>query len=82
MNNPNRDLLLLFNQELMSPQAIENEVEFLHGLLYAVERIDSLIIAHELINLNKYKIINKPDQLKPVFRKRVLKPFEFLSCKN
>ena len=82
MNNPNRDLLLLFNQEIMSPQAIEQEVEFLHGLLYSVEKIDNLIIAHELIDLHKFKIINKQIQLKSFFRKRSLKPFEFLNCKN
>lgn len=82
MNNPNRDLLLLFNQEMMSPQAIEQEVEFLHGLLYSVEKADNLIIAHELIDLNKFKIMNKNTQLKPFFRKRSLKPFEFLNCKN
>ena len=82
MNNPNRDLLLLFNQELMTPQALEHEVEFLHGLLYTVERIDSLIIAHEIIDLNRYRIISKPLQLRSFFRKCVLKPFEFLNCRN
>ena len=82
MNNPNRDLLLLFNQEIMSPQAIEQEVEFLHGLLYDVERIDSLVVAHELIDLNRYKVINKSMQLRTFFRKRELQPFEFLNCKN
>ena len=82
MNNLNRDLLVLFNQELMTPQAIEHEVELLHELLYTVERIDNLIIAHELIDLNKYKIIKKPFHLRTIFRQRILKPFEFLNCNN
>ena len=82
MNNPIRDLLLLFNQELMTPQAIEHEVEFLHGLLYTVERIDSLVIAHEIIDLNRYRIISKPLQLRSFFRNSALKPFEFLNCRN
>jgi hypothetical protein len=82
MENFNRDLLLLFNQELMSPQAIENEVEFLHGLLYDVERIESLVIAHELFDLNRYRIIRKTPHLRNFFRNRELKPFEFLNCKN
>ena len=82
MNNPNRDLLLLFNQEIMSPQALEQEVEFLHGLLYDVEKIESLVVAHELIDLKRYKIINKSQQLRTFFRKRELQPFEFLNCKN
>lgn len=82
MNNPNRDLLVLFNQELMTPQAIEHEVDLLHELLYTVERIDNLIVAHELIDLNKYKVIKKTFHLRTIFRQRTLKPFEFLNCKN
>ena len=58
MNKFNRDLLVLFKEELMNPQAIEHEVEMLHELLYSVERIDNLIVAHEVINLNKYKIVS------------------------
>jgi hypothetical protein len=82
MNNPNRDLLVLFNQEIMTPQAIEHEVELLHQLLYTIEGIDNLIIAHEIIDLNKYKIINKSPDLRKLIRQRELKPFVFLNCKN
>ncbi|MBK6378997.1 MAG: hypothetical protein IPO01_17050 [Chitinophagaceae bacterium] len=82
MNKSNRDLLVLFNQELMTPQSIEQEVELLHQLLYGIERIENLIIAHEAINLNKYKISNKPLLLQKLFRQRELKPFVFLNCKN
>ena len=82
MNNPNRDLLVLFNQEIMTPQAIEHEVELLHQLLYTIEGIDNLIIAHEIIDLNKYKIINRSPELRKLIRSRQLKPFVFLNCKN
>ncbi len=82
MNNPNRDLLVLFNHELMTQKAIEYEVEQLHQLLYAIEGIESLIIAHEIIDLNKYKVINKNTQLRNLIRQRELKPFVFLNCKN
>ena len=82
MNNPNRDLLVLFNQELMTPQSIEHEVELLHQLLYTIERIENLIIAHEIIDLNRYRVINKPIQLRKLIRQRELKPFVFLNCKN
>ena len=77
MNNSNRDLLVLFNQELMTPQSIEHEVELLHQLLYGIERIENLIIAHEAIDLNKYKVSNKPLLLRKLFRQRELKPFVF-----
>ena len=82
MNNSNRDLLVLFNQELLSPQAIEHEVELLHELLHIVERLDNLVIAHEIIDLNKYKVTNKTIIVREVIRKQDLKPFVFLNCKN
>jgi len=78
----NRDLLVLFNQELLSPQAIEHEVELLHELLFTVERIDNLVIAHEILDLNKYKVINKSVILRDTIQKQDLKPFIFLNCKN
>ncbi len=82
MNNINRDLLVMFNQELMSPQAIEQQVELLHELLLDVERMENLAIAHEVIDLNKYKVINKYTVIKDTFRMQELKPFIFLNCKN
>lgn len=82
MNNINRDLLVMFNQELMSPQAIEQQVELLHELLLDVERMDNLAIAHEVIDLNKYKVINKYTVIKDTIRMQELKPFIFLNCKN
>ena len=82
MNRMNRDLLVLFNQELLSPQAIEHEVELLHELLFTVERLDNLVIAHEIIDLNKYKVINKSTTLRTTIHKQELKPFIFLNCKN
>jgi hypothetical protein len=82
MNNSNRDLLVLFNQELMTPQSIEHEVELLHQLLFAIERLENLITTHEVIDLNKYKVSSKPLLLRKLFRQRELKPFIFLNCKN
>ena len=82
MNRMNRDLLVLLNQDLLSPQAIEHEVELLHELLYEVERLDNLVIAHEILDLNKYKVINKTMIVRDTIRRQVLKPFIFLNCKN
>ncbi len=82
MNRINRDLLVLFNQELLSPQAIEHEVEMLHELLFIVERLDNLVTAHEILDLNKYKVINKALTLRTTIHKQELKPFVFLNCKN
>lgn len=82
MNNAKRDLLVLFNQELMTPQSIEHEVEMLHQLLYTIERMENLMVAHEVIDLNKYKVSNKSLLLRKTIRQAVLKPFVFLNCKN
>jgi len=82
MNNSNRDLLVLFNQELMTPQAIEHEVELLHEILYSVERIDNIIAAHEVVDINNYKIFRAPQKLNNIFRQKELKPFVFLNCMN
>ena len=82
MNNPNRDLLVLFNHEIMTQKAIEHEVEQLHQLLYTIEGIDNLIVAHEVLDLNKYRVIDKAPLLRRLIRQRELKPFVFLNCKN
>mgnify|MGYP000406759826 CR=1 FL=1 len=82
MNRSNRDLLVLFKEELMSPQAIEHEVELLHELLYSVEKIENLVIAHEVINLNSYKIHHRFNVIRNTIRQKELKPFIFLNNKN
>ena len=82
MNNTNRDLLVLFKQELKNPQAIEREVSWLHGLLYSVEKIENLVPSHELIDLNQYKVIRRSIPVKNYLRSGKEKPFVFLNNKN
>ena len=82
MNKSNRDLLVLFKQELMTPQAMEQEVSWLHDLLFNVERLDNFVAAHEIIDLNRYKITNKPFDIKRFVRRRKEQPFVFLNNKN
>jgi hypothetical protein len=82
MNNSNRDLLVLFKQELMTPQAIEHEVAWLHELLFNVERLDNFVLAHEILDLNKYRITNKPVEIKKIIRKKKDQAFVFLNNKN
>ena len=82
MNNINRDLLVMFNQELMSPQAIEHQVELLHEMLFHVERMENLAGAHEVIDLNRYKIAGDVLTVKNIIREQDLKFFVFLNCLN
>ena len=82
MNKSNRDLLVLFKEELMTPQSMEHAVDLLHELLFDVEKIENLVTAHEVINLNKYKIYNKFHIVRDTIRQKELKPFVFLNNKN
>ena len=82
MHKSNRDLLVLFNQELMTPQALEHEVSLLHELLFHVERVDNLVIAHEVLDLNKYKVISKHSAVKAFIRQKKEKAFVFLNNMN
>lgn len=66
----------------MTPQAIEHEVEMLHQMLYSFEGLESLVVAHEIIDLNKYRVISKPHKLRKIIRYSELKAFVFLNCKN
>ena len=82
MNKFNRDLLVLFKEELLNPKAIEHQVELLHELLYSVERVDNLITAHEVINLNKFKVSSEENILRETLGQKEMKPFVFLNNKN
>lgn len=82
MNKSNRDLLVLFKQELMSPNAMEKEVSLLHELLYSVEQMDNFVKAHEIIDLNKYKIIRKEVAIRNFVRRSSEKAFVFLNNRN
>lgn len=72
----------MFNQELMSPKAIEHQVEMLHEILFDVERTDNLAAAHEVIDLNRYKIYVQHTSVKNTIKEQELKPFVFLNCRN
>jgi len=66
----------------MTPQAIEHEVDWLHDLLFRVERLDNFVPAHEILDLNKYKILHGNFEIKKLVRARTEKPFVFLSNLN
>lgn len=82
MKSPNRDLLVLLKDEYMSEQSIEQEVELLNEMLFHVESMENFCKAHEVIDLNKYKILQKSKQIIRVVRQREIRPFQFISNKN
>lgn len=81
MDKFNRDLLVLFKEE-SNPKTIEHEVELLHELLFYVEKIDNLVVAYEVINVNKYKIYSDKKIIRGTLNHKNLKPFIFLNNKN
>lgn len=82
MNHLNRDLLVLFKQEFMTPQAIEHEVELLHDLLQQVEITENIAAVCELIDINRCKISRKKNKLVAALAKKELKTFVFINCRN
>jgi hypothetical protein len=77
-----RDLLVLINNEHHSQHAINHQVEWLHDVLFHVEAIDNFCIAHELINVNRHKIISSPQKIKKEILRKTETAFVFLNNKN
>lgn len=82
MKIANRDLLVLLKDESMSSKAIELEVKNLNEILFDVESGDKFCLAHEIIDLNKFKIIRKRSQLLQAANEKDMKPFIFLNNLN
>lgn len=66
----------------MTPQAIEHEVAWLHELLYNVERLDNFVLAHEVIDLVRFKLTVKSTEIKKLIRSKKEQAFIFLNNKN
>lgn len=81
MKKFNRELLVLFRDKSDST-LIERQVESLHELLYHVEKIENIAIAHEVINIRKRKIFRRSKQVLCVLKVETLKPFTFLNNLN
>jgi hypothetical protein len=80
--NQRRDLLVLLNNEHRSKEAIDHEVEWLHEVLYHVEELENFCKAHELIDLNRYKVYTQAGRIKKAVLRKDFKAFEFVSNKN
>ncbi len=79
-STPDRDLLVLFRNEFMSQQAIDQEVDCLNKILRHTDLPHEFCKAHELVRRNR--ITQKTEKLLEAFRQPLLKPFWFLISKN
>jgi hypothetical protein len=82
MKTPDRDLLVLMKDEFATEQFMEQELEQLNSLLFHYETVDNFCIAHEVFDINKYKIIRKSKSIQRIARQQELRPFQFLCNKN
>jgi hypothetical protein len=82
MSPQNRDLLVLTKKDRINPTELEHEVQLLVDILYNSESIDAFCVANEVLDLKRYKIIQKPYLIQKVIREKREKPFVFISNKN
>ncbi|HXB44515.1 MAG TPA: hypothetical protein VNV85_10680 [Puia sp.] len=82
MKTSDRDLLVLVKDEYMNEKFIENELERLNEMLFHYETIEKFCAVHEIFDLNKYKIIDRPRPMQQLIRQNRLRPFQFVCNKN
>lgn len=82
MRAPNRDLLVLVKDELLSSTSMELELERIHQLLIKFETPGNLSQAHEVFDMNRYKRITAANKISRILDERELKAFVFIINKN
>ncbi|QEC41600.1 MULTISPECIES: hypothetical protein [Chitinophagaceae] len=82
MKTPNRDLLVLVKDDHLSEAAMENELEQLNQLLFHFETIDNFCVAHEVFDMNRYKVIHTARHIRKLVHQKELEPFVFICNKN
>jgi hypothetical protein len=82
MNNQNRDLLVITKNIELSTTELEETIINLDTILFAVENQNSFCIANEIIDINRYKIYSKPNQVSVYINNNKIKPFVFIFNKN
>lgn len=82
MKSSNRDLLVLSKNISTNERELQLEVEKLNQILFHVEAIENLCLANEIIDINNYKILRKPNKIEKVISNNRLKHFQFIHTKN
>lgn len=82
MKTPNRDLLVLVKDEHYTREAMESALDQLNKLLLNFETTENICSAHEVFDMNKYRVIHKPALLQKIMNETEIKPFIFICNKN
>lgn len=76
-----RDLIILSKSSETDIEAFEKEVHSINRVLYAVESMQMFCTVNEIIDINRYKIIDMPFLIQKIVADR-MKPFVFVYNKN
>ena len=82
MKNSNRDLLVLVKDAYTNNEAMQFELQQLNMLLVNFETLESFCMAHEVFDIQKFRVPTKKSQLQKIIEKETLKPFMFICNKN
>ena len=82
MKNANRDLLVLVKDAFSNKEFMQNELQQLNKLLVRFETLESFCTAHEVFDINKYRVLTSKSQLEKIIESEELKPFVFICNKN
>lgn len=76
-----RDLIILSKSSETSIEAFEKEVHSINRVLYTVESMQMFCIVNEIIDINRYKIIDTPFLIQKIVADK-MRPFVFVYNKN
>jgi hypothetical protein len=82
MTNPTHNVLVFLNQEIMSRHSFKSEVKLLEKLFANIILNESALLAHEVIDINKHRVLTKFSQIEKHLNLPEQKPFVFLNNKN
>ena len=82
MKASDRDLLVLVKDEYVNDRLMEEELEQLNNLLFHYETVKNFCVAHEVFDINKYKIVTKAKGIQKILQQKKLRPFQFICNKN
>jgi hypothetical protein len=82
MTKVSRDVLIVSRLSYLSEKAMEREYNRVVRLLHQVEKSDAHLLATEILDLPRFKIIRKPAKVSAIIRRNSFKPFLFISNQN
>ena len=82
MAKVSRDVLIVSKTSYLSDVALEMELHRITRLLHHVESSQNYLLATEILDLPRFRVIKKPLKVKEALLRQPMKPFIFISNKN